>query len=420
MPDPDAVSLQSCNAPLLEIPESKAAAFNNGFLGRFRDKDQRPKYFQGWRMGITLCAATASSILTVNVVLIVFAFIKYGLHDGLGTLQEGNCHTTKDLSLWLHLAINVLSTLLLGASNYGVQCLTSPTREEIDTAHGQHVWLDIGVPSVRNLGRIALSKTALWYLLAASSIPLHLLWNSAVFSTLSAQDYAVFAASPDLFNVAGLNWSAPIPGVNQEDYTLGSFLNASSWQKLDNYTCIQAYKQKFVSNRGDVLVLISGMNASMPIELLAESNSWYDVCGPRGCDPDQNLATSANWMMNPLGYDNGENYLIQYCLSKPVEERCRVQFSIVIMGVVIGCNFVKAWCLFSTLWIQKSQPLVTLGDSIDSFLDTVDPTTENKCLGGNVCFSRKQWGKGPVEWQGQRYRWFSGASVKRWVTCNLL
>lgn len=100
-------------------------------------------------MGITLCAATASSVLTINVVLTVFASIKYGLHDGFGTLQECNCHTTKDLSLWLHLAINVLSTLLLGASNYCMQCLTSPTREEIDKAHGQHVWLDFGVPSVR-------------------------------------------------------------------------------------------------------------------------------------------------------------------------------------------------------------------------------------------------------------------------------
>ena len=407
MPDPDAVSLQSCNALLLETPESEAAAFNSGLLGGLRDENQRPKYFQGWRMGIILCAATAIIVLTVNIVLIVFASIKYDLHDGFGTLQEGDCHTTKDLSLWLHLAINVLSTLLLGASNYGMQCLTSPTREEIDTAHGQHVWLDIGVPSVRNLRRIAPSKTALWYLLAASSIPLHLLWNSAVFSTLSAQDYWVFAISPDLFNIAGLNWSTPVPEMFNENYTLGTFRNASSWQKLDFHACFQAYDQKFVSNRGDVLLITSDMNnASVPIEVVAVENS------------NPAYWTDSTYWTDYFGY--GGNSSIQYCLSKPVEERCRVQFSIVIMGVVIGCNFLKASCLLSTMWIQKSQPLVTLGDSIDSFLNTVDPTTENKCLVGKSCFSRKQWGKCPVEWQGQRYRWFSGASVKRWVTCNLL
>lgn len=145
------------------------------------------------------------------------------------------------------------------------------------------------------------------------------------------------------------------------------------------------------------------MNASVPIEVVAVGEN----------------SNSANWILS-LGFDYGENFFVQYCLSKPVEERCRVQFSIVIMGVVIGCNFLKASCLLSTLWIQKSQLLVTLGDSIDSFLNTVDLTTENKCLVDNGCFSRNKWGKGPVEWQGQRCRWFSGASVKRWVTCNLL
>ena len=211
MLDPDAVSLQSCNVPLLKFSNSNTAAVNNGSLGRSRvEEEQKSPYFQGWRMGITLCAVTAGSVLIVNVVLNVFASIKYGVHDGLGTLQEGSCHTTKNLSLWLHLAINVLSTLLLGASNYCMQCITSPTREELDIAHGQHVWLDIGVPSVRNLRRTATSKAALWYLLAASSIPLHLLWNSAVFSTLSAQHYMVFAASPDLFKIDDLHWSTPV------------------------------------------------------------------------------------------------------------------------------------------------------------------------------------------------------------------
>lgn len=43
-----------------------------------------------------------------------------------------------------------------------------------------------------------------------------------------------------------------------------------------------------------------------------------------------------------MGQSVAEKLSIQYCLTKPVEERCRAQSSIVIMIVVIGCNFLKA------------------------------------------------------------------------------
>jgi hypothetical protein len=73
------------------------------------------------------------------------------------------------------LLINALSTILLSASNYTMQCLSAPTRSEVDDAHSTGKWLDIGVPSVRNLGRIARKRVILWWLLGASSLPLHLL-----------------------------------------------------------------------------------------------------------------------------------------------------------------------------------------------------------------------------------------------------
>ena len=427
MLDPDVVSLQSCSAPLLELSNPNAAAVNNGPLGSFRQEElQKPKYFQGWRMGVTLCAATTGTVLVINVLLTVSASIRYGVHGGFGTIQEGSCRITRNLSLWLHLAINILSTLLLGASNYCMQCLASPTREEIDIAHGQHVWLDIGVPSVRNLRRITPFRLVLWLLLAASSLPLHLLWNSAVFSTLSSQDYVVVAASPDLSKIAGLNWSAPVPGMDNFEgtmnYPLQSFRNAASWDKLDNEPCIKAYGQEFVSARGDLLLISSGMNASVPLEAVASSKdslqpySW--ICSESGtCNINSVLVQSANWTITTYA---DATCLVQHCLSKPVEERCMVQFSVFIMIIVIGCNFLKASCMLSTLWLQKSQPLVTLGDAIHSFLKSGDPTTENMCLAGNGWFSSKIWEKGPIEGQGQRYRWFSSASRKRWLTCNVL
>ncbi len=108
-------------------------------------------------MGVSVCAVIAGTVLIVNVILTVWAMNKFGVEEGIGTIQDELCKDTadlsltKDLSLWLHLVINALSTLLLSASNYCMQCLSSPTREEINNAHAQSIWLDIGVPSVRHL-----------------------------------------------------------------------------------------------------------------------------------------------------------------------------------------------------------------------------------------------------------------------------
>ena len=140
----------------------------------------------GWRVGVTICASTTVMVLTINISLTVWASVRNGPSSGLATVQDGSCQKTKNLSLSLHLVINILSTILLAASNYCMQCLSSPTREDIDRAYAHQTWLYIGVPSLRNLQGIARNRIVLWWLLAFSSIPLHFLYNSAVFSTLSS------------------------------------------------------------------------------------------------------------------------------------------------------------------------------------------------------------------------------------------
>jgi len=97
--------------------------------------------------------------------------------DGtIGTLYSGSCDKSRTIGLWLHLGINALSTLLLSGSNYTQQCLAAPTRSEIDAAHARRRWLDIGVPSVRNLFKIKPGRRLLWIAIGLTSIPLHLLY----------------------------------------------------------------------------------------------------------------------------------------------------------------------------------------------------------------------------------------------------
>jgi hypothetical protein len=128
-------------------------------------------------MGVLLGCLSSSIVLSCNIVLLaVGAAIRSGYDkDGVATIFEGDEAT---ISLWntiLHVVINVLSTLLLSASNYTMQVLNSPTREEINKAHKNGKWLDIGLLSVHNLRIISSKRAILCIALALTSTPLHLL-----------------------------------------------------------------------------------------------------------------------------------------------------------------------------------------------------------------------------------------------------
>lgn len=116
----------------------------------------------------------AAMVFGLNVGLASWANAKYQ-SGGIGTLYMGDCTTVKRINQWSHLAINILSTLLLGSSNYCMQLLVAPTRFEVQEAHRKSVWLDIGTPSVKNLQWISWKSVLTWCSLGLSSAFLHLL-----------------------------------------------------------------------------------------------------------------------------------------------------------------------------------------------------------------------------------------------------
>lgn len=132
----------------------------------------RRKYLQGWRFGAVNCAIAATVVFLVNMVATI-VFTVYG--DRTGALYAGDCEKTRKINTGLHIVINVLSTALLSSSNYCMQCLSAPTRKDVDAAHAQGKWLNIGVLSFRNLRWIGRKRITLWAFLGLSSLPLHLL-----------------------------------------------------------------------------------------------------------------------------------------------------------------------------------------------------------------------------------------------------
>jgi len=134
-------------------------------------KKSRDTFTRGWRFGALNCAIAASIVFLINLI----ATIAWATNTDSGVLFRGDCDRARKINAVLHVIINLLSTILLSSSNYAMQCLSSPTRMDINVAHSRGQWMDVGVLSVRNLRRISKKRVLLWSALALSSLPLHLL-----------------------------------------------------------------------------------------------------------------------------------------------------------------------------------------------------------------------------------------------------
>jgi hypothetical protein len=131
---------------------------------------------QKWRTSLYMSMGLACAVLILNTGFLAWILRTRGTNDGVGILYEASCDMTKKTSISIHLLINILSSALLSASNYCMQCLSAPTRPEVKEAHRKGHWLDIGIPSLHNVvsSSFAMRKKLCWWILAISSLPLHL------------------------------------------------------------------------------------------------------------------------------------------------------------------------------------------------------------------------------------------------------
>jgi hypothetical protein len=129
------------------------------------------------------------------------------------------------------------------------------------------------------------------------------------------------------------------------------------------------------------------------------------------CDPAEVLSQPETFTVR--------NFRAKYCYSRERTERCKVRFSLPIIGVVIATNCIKALCILLTLWTDF-QGFVTVGDAISSFLYKPDATTGTFVLDRKMM---KDWqhGRLPAEdWRPQKHRWFEALSVSRWLISIVL
>ena len=139
-------------------------------------RSARSERSKNWKKSLVLFAVASGSVFVCNTSFMIWAIASRRVRDGRGTMFEASCSRVRNTNLFIHLLINILSTLLLGASNYSMQCLSAPSRPELGKAHSEGKYLEIGIPSPHNIFSRYLPKRRkiCWWILALSSLPLHL------------------------------------------------------------------------------------------------------------------------------------------------------------------------------------------------------------------------------------------------------
>jgi hypothetical protein len=297
------------NVELLSL--GSAASFQSGFTTKIQDQSpfldsdadpirHEPSFFSkeslrslrvpllvwptslyGWRTGALTAALLAAVSLLANLIIVIWLGA-HGSGDSLVELYNGDCGRVQTMDVWVHLAINVVSTLLLGGSNYCMQCLSAPTRADLDRAHAKATFLDIGVPSVRNLWSVPRYKMLLWWALGLSSVPLHLMYNSAFYKSLATNDYSLLFVTQDFVDseaVRATNGTVCNPNnpyscmIDPDEVQNSLHNNPESWERLDNKACIDAYATNFLDSRR-TLVLVSSNSTAQTNESVLDMETY--------------------------------------------------------------------------------------------------------------------------------------------------
>ncbi|KAK2756605.1 hypothetical protein CKAH01_17152 [Colletotrichum kahawae] len=135
----------------------------------------------GWRKSAIVNIGLMFACLMILIGVLAAAISATGNVSQSYKFYTASCVSATTTNTILHLAINILSTIILASSNFFMQVLNAPTAREIDTFHARGIYLDIGIPSWRNAFRLSWLKLLAWLGLLLTSIPIHMLFNSTVF-----------------------------------------------------------------------------------------------------------------------------------------------------------------------------------------------------------------------------------------------
>ena len=203
--------------------------------------------------------------------------------------------------------------------------------------------------------------------------------------------YEQYASSPS--GPSGLIFDDALIDINNDGLVLRRLQEsalAGKLDKLDNEDCIRSYGKLYLSNRSNLLLVGSAssltVNSSIIFENVPGINCAEDpvpwICPNYDCEV---ACVNRLYEVEPRNWkpQDWKGYIVgpvDYCLSQPTEESCKMQFSLPIAIVIIFFNFFKAVIMLILAFGLREARVQTIGDAIASFLIQPDDIVNGRCL----------------------------------------
>jgi len=362
-------------------------------------------------------------------------------------IQSGSCEDINMADIWIHLAMNIFSSGLLSATNFAMQTWAAPTRSEIDRMHAARETADIGIPSIYNLVYIKPKRLFLWFFMLLVALPLHLVYNSAVYKTISTSTYNVLLVTPEYFNKSftisttkddGSKAYKAIHGLVSVDR------KDSEWEELSIQDIGKRYNSSLADTFRDLVFIAADPDLpSLNNTSTRDGGIIHTFTADGYTAPSQSAWIEErlipHWLQNITEKQSkGISYTIRdsswdsalpnetfpilpTALSERFELPCRLMATPLFWWSTAVCNLLIACCLTGMIWLQKSVPLVTVGDVLDSFLShPSEHVPKTTCTYDHTAYKNIfQQSLLPRPFHGQERRWWNAVGLTRWCLTTL-
>ncbi|KAL2759001.1 hypothetical protein ACRALDRAFT_2026404 [Sodiomyces alcalophilus JCM 7366] len=353
------------------------------------------RWLAGWKGGIILNATTGALVLLPTVVFFVTSLSRHHGQGGETRILDGSCDLVQRLDFALHAVINLFVVAVLMGANYAYQILTSPTRVEVDMAHSRKRWLDIGIPSLRNLGFVSKTRAILAIVLMAAAIVTPVMYNAVVITKRFVPATSILVVAESFLDVAPFSTTSSHNGAGLDRAAILTLQDrAQQRNRFTNLTttrCLESVKNTVQVEFDAVLLVV-------------------DV------DPPSSSSLLATFA--PASTLSPDGFPIKYCLAQPstAQPTCALDTNDAVLGATTLLILTIIVTGASVLAFKSFQPLATLGDAISSFLERKDTTTNGACLLTKSDIKRGRWAsREPRYYAPQTHYWFQTPSTARWT-----
>ncbi|KAK4217166.1 hypothetical protein QBC37DRAFT_63402 [Rhypophila decipiens] len=370
----------------------------------------RKRFLPGWRAGIELNLFLTLLIFLAGVGCLIAIITRGPISSGESILFSGLCSTASSINWGLHGVINLFAVALIAGANYVFQVLSSPTRMEVSVAHQKKRWLDIGIPSIRNLTHIQGVRTLIIVVVLIAAVTTQIIYNAALSTSQTSIDYKLLLVTDSFLDGGPFSNDTTSNGAQLSRLDILALQGKAVRNELVNLTTTDCFAQ------------FSGAYETTYSAALLVSDLGSETT------PLIQTSRAVSSIITDLAPEMSS---IKYCLTQTGPEPiCSVAVNIPLLGAITALNLLTALTLGLVLLLFRKSfhPLATLGDAISSFLQDPDPTTRGSCLLSKTDVWQGRWGQNPDNGPGastiagakyfvpRDHFWFGSLSLPRLVS----